>query len=64
MKTLSCAFNGASGNSSQLEHRWGNPLSVGQCLAKTNKNEIGIHLGSIRTEWSLELAKFLERVLL
>lgn len=64
LESLSCAFNNATPNAPELVHKWGNPLSVGVFLATTRKNAVGIALDALRTEWSLELAKFLERVLL
>ncbi|XP_014209605.1 protein KIAA0100 [Copidosoma floridanum] len=64
LESLCCAFSGNSAGSSESTHQWGNPLSIGVFLATTRKNAIGIALNALRTEWSLELAKFLERGLL
>ncbi|OXU27590.1 hypothetical protein TSAR_008120 [Trichomalopsis sarcophagae] len=64
LESLCCAFNATNANVSDATHRWGNPLSIGVFLATTRKNAVGIAIDALRTEWSLELAKFLERGLL
>ncbi|XP_014224965.1 protein KIAA0100 isoform X1 [Trichogramma pretiosum] len=61
LESLCCAFNGTSNTVPEANHRWGCPVSIGVFLATTRSNAIGIVIDSLRTEWSLELARFLER---
>ncbi|XP_012235996.2 protein hobbit isoform X1 [Linepithema humile] len=61
VESLYCALNGTNGNISETSHQWGTPLSVGVLLATTRTNAIGIAVDALITEWSLELAKFLEQ---
>ncbi|KYN16568.1 hypothetical protein ALC57_11077 [Trachymyrmex cornetzi] len=61
VESLYCALNGANNNISETSHQWGSPLSIGVLLATTRSNAIGIAVDAFITEWSLELAKFLEQ---
>lgn len=61
IESLYCALNSTNGNISETSHQWGTPLSVGVLLATTRTNAIGIAVDALVTEWSLELAKFLEQ---
>lgn len=61
LESLYCTLNGANGNISETSHQWGSPLSIGVLLATTHNNAIGIAVDALITEWSLELAKFLEQ---
>ncbi|XP_018056336.1 PREDICTED: protein KIAA0100 [Atta colombica] len=61
VESLYCALNGANNNISETSHQWGSPLSIGVLLATTRSNAIGIAVDALITEWSLELAKFLEQ---
>ncbi|XP_018400358.1 PREDICTED: protein KIAA0100 [Cyphomyrmex costatus] len=61
VESLYCALNGANNNISETSHQWGSPLSIGVLLATTRSNAIGIAVDALVTEWSLELAKFLEQ---
>lgn len=61
VESLYCALNGANNNISETSHQWGSPLSVGVLLATTRSNAVGIAVDALVTEWSLELAKFLEQ---
>ena len=61
IESLCCALNGTNTSIPETVHRWGNPLSVGVFLATTSTNGVGIVLDALRTEWSLELAKFLKQ---
>ncbi|KOC61463.1 UPF0378 protein KIAA0100 [Habropoda laboriosa] len=60
VESLYCTLNGSSSIPSETSHRWGTPLSIGVLLATTRTNAIGIAIDSLVTEWSLELARFLE----
>lgn len=62
LESLYCTLNGANSNISEMSHQWGSPLSIGVLLATTRNNAIGIAVDALITEWSLELAKFLEQV--
>lgn len=55
-----CTLNGSNAFISESSHQWGTPLSIGVLLATTRTNAIGIAVDALVTEWSLELAKFLE----
>lgn len=61
VESLYCALDGVNGNISETSHQWGSPLSIGVLLATTRSNAIGIAVDALVTEWSLELAKFLEQ---
>ncbi|KAG7211126.1 hypothetical protein KM043_010452 [Ampulex compressa] len=61
VESLYCSLNGASAASPEASHRWGTPLSVGVLLATTRANAVGIAIDALVTEWSLELARFLEQ---
>lgn len=61
VESLYCALNGMNSSISETSHQWGSPLSVGVLLATTRSNAIGIAVDALVTEWSLELAKFLEQ---
>ncbi|XP_017893303.1 protein KIAA0100 [Ceratina calcarata] len=60
VESLYCTLNGSNTVISETSHRWGTPLSIGVLLATTRTNAIGIAVDALVTEWSLELAKFLE----
>lgn len=60
VESLCCALNGSNTVTSETSHRWGTPLSIGVLLATTRTNAIGIAVDALVTEWSLELARFLE----
>ncbi|XP_015437113.1 PREDICTED: protein KIAA0100 [Dufourea novaeangliae] len=60
VESLYCTLNGPNTATSETSHRWGTPLSVGVLLATTRTNAIGIAVDALVTEWSLELARFLE----
>nr|XP_050857264.1 protein KIAA0100 isoform X1 [Vespula vulgaris] len=61
IESLFCALNGAVTNNLETSHCWGSPLSVGVLLATTRTNAIGIAVDALVTEWSLDLARFLEQ---
>ncbi|XP_034951381.1 protein KIAA0100 [Chelonus insularis] len=63
IESLRCSLNGTNTGTLDITHQWGNPLSVGVLVATTHPNAVGIVLDSLRTEWSLELAKFLEQAI-
>ncbi|XP_012140233.2 bridge-like lipid transfer protein family member hobbit [Megachile rotundata] len=60
VESLYCTLNGSNTVSLETSHQWGTPLSVGVLLATTRTNAIGIAVDTLVTEWSLELARFLE----
>ncbi|XP_076248425.1 bridge-like lipid transfer protein family member hobbit [Calliopsis andreniformis] len=60
IESLYCTLNGSNTVTSETSHRWGTPLSIGVLLATTRTNAIGIAIDALVTEWSLELARFLE----
>ncbi|XP_053971021.1 protein hobbit [Hylaeus volcanicus] len=60
VESLYCTLNGSSTVTEETSHRWGTPLSIGVLLATTRTNAIGIAVDALVTEWSLELARFLE----
>ncbi|KAG6797637.1 hypothetical protein HZU73_06957 [Apis mellifera caucasica] len=60
IESLYCTLNGSNAFISESSHQWGTPLSIGVLLATTRTNAIGIAVDALVTEWSLELAKFLE----
>ncbi|XP_076622390.1 bridge-like lipid transfer protein family member hobbit isoform X1 [Colletes latitarsis] len=60
VESLYCTLNGSSTVTAETSHRWGTPLSIGVLLATTRTNAIGIAVDALVTEWSLELARFLE----
>ncbi|OAD59560.1 hypothetical protein WN48_08668 [Eufriesea mexicana] len=60
VESLYCTLNGSSAIISETSHRWGTPLSIGVLLATTRTNAVGIAVDALVTEWSLELAGFLE----
>ncbi|CAG5089025.1 Similar to KIAA0100: Protein KIAA0100 (Homo sapiens) [Cotesia congregata] len=60
MESLKCALNESAARKMEASHHWGSPLSVGVLVATIHPNAIGIALDVLRTEWSLEFAKFLK----
>ncbi|XP_008551272.1 protein hobbit [Microplitis demolitor] len=60
MESLKCALNGNTTHTLDTCHHWGSPLSVGVLVATIHPNAIGIALDALRTEWSLEFARFLK----
>lgn len=60
VESLYCTLNGSSTIISETSHQWGTPLSIGVLLATTRTNAVGIAVDALVTEWSLELAGFLE----
>ncbi|KAK0160967.1 hypothetical protein PV328_008311 [Microctonus aethiopoides] len=63
MESLRCALNGTDAGIPEPSHHWGNPLSVGVLVATMHPNAVGIALDALRTEWSLEFARFLEQAI-
>ncbi|XP_058805315.1 protein hobbit isoform X2 [Phymastichus coffea] len=64
LESLSCALNGTTSSASDSTYEWGKPLSIGVFLVTTRENAVVVVVDALRTEWSLQLAKFLERGLL
>ncbi|XP_034174708.2 bridge-like lipid transfer protein family member hobbit [Osmia lignaria lignaria] len=60
VESLYCTLNGSNTVTLETSHQWGTPLSVGVLLATTRTNAIGIAVDTLVTEWSLELARFLQ----
>ncbi|XP_063972266.1 protein hobbit isoform X1 [Diachasmimorpha longicaudata] len=63
IESLRCTLNGQDPGIPKTTHHWGNPLSVGVLVATTHKNAVGIAMNALRTEWSLELGRFLQQSL-
>lgn len=59
--SLRCALSGTEPGIPEAAHNWGNPLSIGVLVATTGPNAVGIVLDTLRTEWSLEFARFLQQ---
>lgn len=64
LESLCCALNGTTTSAFDSYYEWGNPLSIGVFLVTTRQNAVVVVIDALRTEWSLQLAKFLERGLL
>ena len=61
MGSLRCSLTDSEPGIPALSHHWGNPLSIGVLVATTRPNAVGIVLDTLRSEWSLELARFLQQ---